>query len=172
MPVSFSYLKRKLMENNEPKLDWKFMKISKAITYRLGEEPEIVHFIKTGFSSGEPTYHVVEEDAYGIKPDVHDRIYTSTQIKKKFDINIDTDFNIIANDISDNELLEFIGKSLVMKNGIHHIDFGEVLKIMDHSLIYRFCKMLSLYSQINGIPIVTAVQKQKPDSTEFSMDSK
>lgn len=159
------------MENNEPKLDWKFMKISRAVTYRLGEEPEIIHFIKTGFSSGEPTYHVIQEDGYEQKPDGNDYLMTSTQIKEKFDIDIDNNFKAISHEISDGELMDFIGKSLIMKDGIHHIDFGEVLKIMDYSLIYRFCKMLSLYSQINGIPIVTAVQKHKPNSTDFSMNS-
>jgi hypothetical protein len=79
------------MNNDQPKLEWEFSRISKALTFKLGEEPEIIHFIRTGFRDI-MTYHVIQEDGYETKPNGKDFLMTSDEIKEKFNIDIDKEF--------------------------------------------------------------------------------
>lgn len=67
--------------------NYEFYKITNAkiSSYCLKEEPEVVHFIKTGF---EDRYIAVFEDAYELSLG-HTRILTKEEIKSDFGIEID-----------------------------------------------------------------------------------
>jgi hypothetical protein len=67
----------------------------KIISFQLSGEPEMVHFIKSGFTlpNGNSLYHVIEEDAYEIKPDGTDYLLDKEIILKKFGIDIEEEYN-------------------------------------------------------------------------------
>ena len=60
-------------------------KESNCRTFQLGEEPELIHIIKTGFRD---MFFVVYEDAYQICNDMKVENYTKEQIKQKFGIEL------------------------------------------------------------------------------------
>lgn len=69
---------------------WNQTGSSRTVSFLLGEEPEMVTFLKshTKNSNGDFFYHVIEEDAYSLKPDGKDIWLTANQIQKKFNIDI------------------------------------------------------------------------------------
>lgn len=63
---------------------WKEIKSTQVRTFQWGEEPEVIHIIKTGF---EDTYLVVWEDAYQLTLGKTD-IMSKQMIKDKFNIEL------------------------------------------------------------------------------------
>lgn len=77
-------------ETNLP-TTWNRISNAYAVRFILGEDPEMVTFVKMNMKNinGEAQYHVIEEDAYQMKPDGKDFIMTANEIKKRFDIDIE-----------------------------------------------------------------------------------
>ena len=76
--------------------EWKKVPGSRMVTYKLDDEPMIVHFIRMHYE--EPTYHVCREDAFGMWPwtdglgknfQVKDCVMTKIQVKGHFGIELD-----------------------------------------------------------------------------------
>ena len=57
-------------------------------TYRYGDDPVLVHFIRTGFS--EPRYIVVQEDAYGQEPwQSGVKVMSKDEVEQTYKIKLD-----------------------------------------------------------------------------------
>ena len=151
------------MPKVKPIPEWEFSRISKALTYRLGDEPHIVHFIRTGFTD-KPTYHVIEEDAWESKPDGKDFVMDSVQIRSKFDIDIDLDFQKYMKlpDISDDDINKLIDKHAEEDEelGFYNLDLSGLISIVGRSNAARVHELVRVRSQTKNIVIITA--KQKP----------
>ena len=70
--------------NEYPPLKWKEIKPAKTRTFQLGDEPELIHIIKTGFYN---RYIVAYEDAYELVLGKTE-IYTKEEIESKFKIQL------------------------------------------------------------------------------------
>lgn len=148
--------------NNEPKLKWEFSRMSKALTYRLGDEPHIVHFIRTGFTD-KPTYHVIEEDAWELKPNGKDFLMDSLQIKARFGIDIDLDFQKYMKlpDISDDDIINLMDKHTEIIDGVHNLDLLGLISIVGRHNAARVHELVRVRSQEKNIIIMTAKQESK-----------
>jgi len=148
-------------EKDLPVLKWEFSRISKALTFKLGDEPEIVHFIRTGFTTGEASYHVIQEDGYEIKPDGKDFLMRSSEIMKKFNIDIDAEFmeKLSGRNMTDGELITLIEENLSEENDIHYVDMIALIQTVDYKYAKKLSGILAKYSKDKGITIMTSKQK-------------
>lgn len=84
--VTFYYIGGDNVEEAEKRIiNWYFSSSPKIISFRFRGEPEMIHFIKTGWKD---KYFVCQEDAYQIKPDGKDFLMTKEEIKQKFKIQL------------------------------------------------------------------------------------
>jgi len=68
--------------NQEPK--WIHISDNRCLTFQLGEEPEVIHVIKTGFRD---RYMVVHEDAYELSLG-HVEFCTEKELNEEFKVDI------------------------------------------------------------------------------------
>lgn len=145
-----------------PVINWEFLRISKALTFKLGDEPEVVHFIRTGFKEEVQTYHVVQEDAFELKPDGKDYLMTSVQIKEKFGIDIDKEFEerLHLEDImSPEKVREIIKQSIVKDGSFYRFEYPSIVSDNDYQTKAYFYDELKNVSKEMGICIITASQR-------------
>jgi hypothetical protein len=70
--------------NDHLVLAWKEIKPAEIRTFQLGDDPELIHIIKTGFRD---RYIVTAEDAYELVLGTTE-ILTKNEIKHKYDIEL------------------------------------------------------------------------------------
>lgn len=161
------------MEEQKP-VKLEYSGIPNALTFKWGEEPEIIHFIRTGFTSIY-SYHVIQEDGYEVKPDGKDFLMGAEEIQKKFGIDIKAEFKtrfsgddidleeealkLKVSNLSDDDIFELIENSLVKVGNMYHIDYFNVLDNVSHINATRFYNLIATYSKQKGICIMTAQQK-------------
>ena len=159
----------------QSKVRWELSRIPNVLTFKASDdEPEIVHFIRTGFTS-KYTYHVIQEDAYEMKPDGKDFLMSDKEIQEKFGIDIKAEFEKRFNgddidleeeakkmkisNMSDDDILKLIEESLVKVGNIYHIDYFDLTDMMLYTNAARFHSLLATYSKQKGICIMIAQQK-------------
>lgn len=75
------------MENDELKqLEWVPRDV-KVRSYQLGDEPEMIHIIRTGFVEGGMAYLVVYEDAFELTLG-NTKLMSAEQIKEIYGIDV------------------------------------------------------------------------------------
>lgn len=139
---------------------WEFSRISRTLTFMANNgEPEIVHFIRTGLDfENENSYHVIQEDVYGLKPDGEDFLMSSSDINTKFNINIDAEFekrlNIDGHELSVEEIRTLINENLIEKNGAHTIDYPPSVDRSNWQTKAKFFNELNKIAKNNNIQII------------------
>jgi hypothetical protein len=66
---------------------WNKQEEKEFYTYRLDDEPELIHFIRTGFNEGPLAWLVVDEDAYEMSLGTC-RLMSTKEIYDKYNIDL------------------------------------------------------------------------------------